>query len=153
MSNICQYCGRRNPKFYLEDRRPFTMIGNLKHKNSYLKGTKLDPFDKFERLNKSGQKVFLIIKDNRNIETNMVIIDYWDNLTASETRFIQRGLKELIQSNIICKIKEFKELQLNPSPHTYMINPFFIKCNSFNQAKIFWRFINNYEKGITQEWK
>jgi hypothetical protein len=123
----------------IEDKRPFGITGPIKYKNSYYKHDRLDPFDRIIALTKTGQQIFKQIRDERDKDLNIATMTQWNELNVTQTRFKQRGVSDLIKSKIICKAKEFKKYSFKPNSHTYMINPYFIKCNKYNMAKEFWK--------------
>jgi len=123
----------------IEDKRPFGVTGPIKYKNSYYKHSKLDPFDRIIALSKTGQQIFQQIRDARDKDLNLATIDWWKDLNSSQARFKQRGIIDLTNNKLVCKAKEFKKYSFYPEQHTYMINPFFIKCNKYYMAREFWK--------------
>ncbi len=122
-----------------DDNDQFSFIGPIKYKNSYYKHSKLDPFDRIIALSKTGQQIFQQIRDARDKDLNLATIDWWKDLNSSQARFKQRGIIDLTNNKLVCKAKEFKKYSFYPEQHTYMINPFFIKCNKYYMAKEFWK--------------
>ena len=127
-----------------EDKRPFSIIGPLKYKGSYNKESYQDPYDLIIQLSKTGQKILQEIKNNHDKDTNISIMEEWYAADKTRLKFIQRGIKDLIKAKIICEAKAFKKYLFCPEKHTYMINPYFIKCNEYGKAKEFWQFFTGY---------
>lgn len=136
----------------IEDKRPFGITGPIKYKGSYYKNDRLDPFDRIIALSKTGQRVFTQVRDNRCKDINISTISDWKDLNKTQTRFIQRGLKDLIEHKIICKCIELKKFSFFPEAYTFMISPYFIKCNKYNLAKDFWfEFTGETEQDYKEE--
>lgn len=121
------------------DKRPFSMIGPLKHKDSYNHVTYKDPYDLITDLTKTSQNIFTELKNNRDKDTNFITMLTWKEVSQAKAKAIQRGLKELIKAKIICEAKEIKEYSYFPQKHTYLFNPYLIKCNEYMKAKNFWK--------------
>jgi len=129
-----------------EDYRPFSPCGPIHHKDSYYKETHLDSWDRIILLPKAGRYLFREIKNNRSIDLNISTMNNWQDADQSHYRFICRGLKDLLEANIIAKAKPIKEYLFKPEQHTYMINPYLIKCLSYKKARIFWQLFTGQKK-------
>ena len=128
------------------DKRPFTTTGPLKYKGSYNQHSRKDFVDIISSISTTGRKVFIEIKNNRCINTNIADMVHWQKLSNAEIRYIQRGLKDLYEVNLICKTKAFCQYLFHPNHYTLMINPYMIKPNAYEQAKEFWYFFTGQEK-------
>ena len=129
----------------LEDKRPFVIMGPLKHKGSYKKHLQ-DSSDLIVALSKTGQNIYIELKNNRDFETNIITMPHWADENKARLKYIQRGIKDLIDLKMLCIPTDFKEYLFKPEKHTYMFNPYFIKCNSYYKAIEFWEHFTGFTK-------
>lgn len=128
------------------DKRPYTTTGPLKYKGSYNQHSRMDIIDIISSISTTGRKVFIEIKNNRCIHSNIVDMSHWQDLSKTEIRFIQRGLKDLYSAGLVSKTKTFAKYLFKPNQYTLMINPYMIKPNDYDKAKEFWCFFTGQEK-------
>jgi len=125
----------RSRHYLREDYSPFSMIGVLRNMTNRDKET-MDILDILEQLPKGAFSLFNQLKLNRDPATNMCCYPI-NHLTRSEQVAIRRNLGELYKAGIVKKAKTTD--LVNPLPkHSYMINPYMIKCFEYSRAKKVW---------------
>ena len=123
---------------YKENYAPFTMVGVInrdKGKN------KMDIFDKLFTLSKGAFRVFIKIKTHSTDEYNLAFLHDLDYLKENQMKVFRRCIAELRKAGLVVRAKN-RDPQVKVSRHTYMINPFYLRCIKYSNAKDLWALYN-----------
>lgn len=106
---------------------------------------KYDLLENFTQLTPAAQRLFVEINLHRDGDTNLVCYPLpFENRTDSAYKLHSRALSKLKSQQFVKQLKNEDVQKLNlcyssvPCQH-FIINPHFIRCTSFNTAKLMWR--------------
>ena len=128
---------------YKEDMKPFSRVGPIKHKNSPAGDE--DWVDILLDLSKATSMLFKEVKKKRCKESNIVIMSEWDSLDNDVRRPINHKLAELKKAGLVLKVKPIMGLTPKITKNTFMINPYTIKPNKYNNACLLWKTLGGKE--------